>query len=84
MHGGIGFTWEHDAHLYLRRATRSLRRCSTPSEAAIEVTDLVRGGVRRAAAIDLPPEAEPIRTAIRRGRATELAALEPATSASRR
>ncbi|MCA9513116.1 MAG: hypothetical protein KC560_20565, partial [Myxococcales bacterium] len=21
IHGGIGFTWEHDAHLYLRRAT---------------------------------------------------------------
>jgi len=20
VHGGIGFTWEHDAHLYLRRA----------------------------------------------------------------
>jgi len=23
IHGGIGFTWEHDAHLYLRRATSS-------------------------------------------------------------
>ncbi|MFF1735745.1 acyl-CoA dehydrogenase family protein [Streptomyces sp. NPDC058247] len=23
IHGGIGFTWEHDAHLYLRRATAS-------------------------------------------------------------
>jgi alkylation response protein AidB-like acyl-CoA dehydrogenase len=21
LHGGIGFTWEHDAHLYLKRAT---------------------------------------------------------------
>jgi alkylation response protein AidB-like acyl-CoA dehydrogenase len=20
VHGGIGFTWEHDAHLYLKRA----------------------------------------------------------------
>jgi alkylation response protein AidB-like acyl-CoA dehydrogenase len=20
MHGGIGFTWEHDAHLYFKRA----------------------------------------------------------------
>ena len=20
LHGGIGFTWEHDVHLYLRRA----------------------------------------------------------------
>jgi alkylation response protein AidB-like acyl-CoA dehydrogenase len=23
IHGGIGFTWEHDAHLYLKRATSS-------------------------------------------------------------
>ena len=23
IHGGIGFTWEHDAHLYLRRAKAS-------------------------------------------------------------
>ncbi|HEX2315301.1 MAG TPA: acyl-CoA dehydrogenase family protein, partial [Thermomonospora sp.] len=23
IHGGIGFTWEHDAHLYLRRAKSS-------------------------------------------------------------
>jgi len=33
-------------------------------QAAIEVTGLVRRGVHRAAAIDLPPEAEPIRAAI--------------------
>jgi 3-oxochol-4-en-24-oyl-CoA dehydrogenase len=33
--------------------------------AAIEVTELIRRGVRRAAAIDLPAEAEPIRAAIR-------------------
>ena len=29
VHGGIGFTWEHDAHLYLRRAT-ALGASSTP------------------------------------------------------
>jgi alkylation response protein AidB-like acyl-CoA dehydrogenase len=23
LHGGMGFTWEHDAHLYLRRARTS-------------------------------------------------------------
>jgi alkylation response protein AidB-like acyl-CoA dehydrogenase len=23
VHGGIGFTWEHDAHLYYRRAKSS-------------------------------------------------------------
>jgi alkylation response protein AidB-like acyl-CoA dehydrogenase len=23
VHGGIGFTWEHDAHIYLKRAKTS-------------------------------------------------------------
>jgi 3-oxochol-4-en-24-oyl-CoA dehydrogenase len=63
VHGGIGFTWEHDAHLYLRRAT-AIAAVLDIERAAIEVTGLVRRGVRRAAAIDLPPEAEPIRAAI--------------------
>jgi 3-oxochol-4-en-24-oyl-CoA dehydrogenase len=63
VHGGIGFTWEHDAHLYLRRATAIAAVLDT-ERAGIEITDLVRRGVRRAAAIDLPPEAEPIRDAI--------------------
>jgi 3-oxochol-4-en-24-oyl-CoA dehydrogenase len=64
VHGGIGFTWEHDAHLYLRRAA-AIAAVVAAEQAAIEVTDLVRRGVRRAAAIDLPAEAEPIRAAIR-------------------
>ncbi len=62
--GGIGMTWEHDAHLYMRRAT-AIEAVLSAEQAAIEVTDLIRGGLRRAAAIDLPPEAEPIRAAIR-------------------
>jgi alkylation response protein AidB-like acyl-CoA dehydrogenase len=64
VHGGIGFTWEHDAHLFLRRAAAVAALVDTEL-AAVEITDLVRAGVRRAAAIDLPPEAEPIRAAIR-------------------
>ncbi len=63
VHGGIGFTWEHDAHLYLRRAAAVAAVLDT-ERAAIEVTGLVRRGVRRAAAIELPPEAEPVRAAI--------------------
>jgi alkylation response protein AidB-like acyl-CoA dehydrogenase len=63
VHGGIGFTWEHDAHLYLRRAA-AIAAVMDAEQAAIDVTDLVRRGVRRAAAIDLPAEAEPIRAAI--------------------
>ena len=63
VHGGIGFTWEHDAHLYLRRAA-AIAAVVDAEQAAIEVTDLVRRGVRRPAAIDLPAAAEPIRAAI--------------------
>jgi len=30
LHGGIGFTWEHPAHLYLKRATSSSIAFGTP------------------------------------------------------
>ena len=36
VHGGIGFTWEHDAHLYLRRAT-ALEALIDTEAAAIDV-----------------------------------------------
>jgi len=64
VHGGIGFTWEHDAHLYLRRAT-AIQSIVDPEAAAKDVTDLVRHGVRRERSVDLPPEAEPIRDTVR-------------------
>jgi hypothetical protein len=64
VHGGIGFTWEHDAHLYLRRAT-TVRALLEPDVAAAAVTDLTRAGVRRARTIDLPSESEPIRDEVR-------------------
>jgi alkylation response protein AidB-like acyl-CoA dehydrogenase len=63
VHGGIGFTWEHDAHLYLRRAAAVAAVLDT-EQAARDITELVRRGVRRAVAIDLPAEAEPIRAAM--------------------
>lgn len=64
VHGGIGFTWEHDGHIYLRRAT-TLLSLLQPDEAAAELTDLTRAGVTRAKTVDLPPEAESIRTDVR-------------------
>jgi len=64
VHGGIGFTWEHDAHIYLRRAT-TLLALLEPEVAAAQVTDLTRRGVRRERTVDLPPEAEPIRDVVR-------------------
>ncbi len=32
IHGGIGFTWEHDAHLYYRRAKSAEVMLGTPAE----------------------------------------------------
>jgi alkylation response protein AidB-like acyl-CoA dehydrogenase len=64
VHGGIAFTWEHDAHLYLRRAT-ALQALVDPEQAATAVTNLQRRGVRRRRTIDLPPEAEPMRDEVR-------------------
>jgi acyl-CoA dehydrogenase len=34
LHGGIGFTWEHDAHLYFKRARASALLLGTASELA--------------------------------------------------
>jgi len=64
VHGGIGFTWEHDAHLYLRRAT-AIEAVVGAEDAAVAVTDFARRGVTRGRTIDLPPEAEELRPAVR-------------------
>ncbi len=62
--GGIGYTWEHDAHLYYRRAL-SLRALLGPSGRwARQAARLAASGVRRELEIDLPDEAEAWRTAI--------------------
>ena len=64
VHGGIGFTWEHDAHLFVRRAT-ALEAIIDADDAAVAITELTRRGVRRERSIDLPPEAEAIRDTVR-------------------
>ena len=64
VHGGIAITWEHDAHLYMRRATTLLHYLSA-ADAAAELTDLTRRGVKREKAVELPPEAEAIRDEVR-------------------
>ncbi len=63
VHGGIGFTWEHDAHLYMRRAT-ALESVLNANDALVATTDLTRTGVKRSRNVDLPPEAEPIRAEV--------------------
>jgi alkylation response protein AidB-like acyl-CoA dehydrogenase len=41
MHGGIGVTWEHDIHLYLRRATANRAAWGTPNEHRQWLADLL-------------------------------------------
>lgn len=41
MHGGIGVTWEHDIHLYLRRVTTNQMTYGTPSEHRRRIADLL-------------------------------------------
>ncbi len=65
VHGGIGFTWEHDAHLYLRRAM-AIAAVLDGDEAARDVSAQTRRGVVRSRAVELPPEAEAIREEVRR------------------
>ena len=65
--GGIGFTWEHDAHLYLKRAMANLQLVSGGDVGALELDVATRAitGARRNLAADLPDEAESLRAAVR-------------------
>ncbi|MBV9351107.1 MAG: acyl-CoA dehydrogenase, partial [Mycobacterium sp.] len=74
VHGGIAFTWEHDAHMHLRRAlvVRALLGGDAPAR---DVFSYTAAGISRASSLDLPAEAEKLRTRIRAD-ATEIAALD--------
>uniref|UniRef100_A0AAU2AAB1 Acyl-CoA/acyl-ACP dehydrogenase n=1 Tax=Streptomyces sp. NBC_00093 TaxID=2975649 RepID=A0AAU2AAB1_9ACTN len=41
IHGGIGYTWEHDAHLYLKRAKSSEQLFGSPAAHRARLADLV-------------------------------------------
>ncbi len=64
VHGGIGFTWEHDAHLYYRRALALRALLGRREDHAQRVAEQALSGRTRSLVIDLPVEAEEIRTAI--------------------
>jgi alkylation response protein AidB-like acyl-CoA dehydrogenase len=59
--GGIGFTWEHDAHLHLKRAMADRQLLGDPDSLCLEVTTLAGAGARRALAAELPDLAEETR-----------------------
>jgi 3-oxochol-4-en-24-oyl-CoA dehydrogenase len=63
--GGIGFTWEHDAHLSLRRALAMRALCGGTSFWNARVSAIGRTGLRRHRTIDLGPEADPLRRQVR-------------------
>jgi alkylation response protein AidB-like acyl-CoA dehydrogenase len=51
--GGIGYTWEHDAHLYLKRALSLRALIGDPSEWRGIACDLALAGTRRTLELDL-------------------------------
>ncbi len=72
--GGIGYTWDHPAHLYYRRAM-SLRALLGPSASWAErVAGLARSGVSRPIQVDLPGGDGPLRDRLR-GELAKIAAL---------
>ena len=72
VHGGIGFTWEHDANVYYRRALMLAACFGRSSEYPQKVVDTATGTGMRAVDIDLDPDTEKLRAEIR----AEVAALK--------
>ncbi|MFE1539049.1 acyl-CoA dehydrogenase [Streptomyces microflavus] len=55
--GGIGFTWEHDAHLQLRRAVLARQLLGTADAHRLRAARLAEAGARRELSLELPAEA---------------------------
>ena len=62
--GGIGFTWEHDAHLYLKRAMAVRQLLGGTALWRRQAAELALAGTRRQLHLDLPAEAERVRTEV--------------------
>jgi alkylation response protein AidB-like acyl-CoA dehydrogenase len=63
--GGMGFTWEHDAHLHLRRSLSMRQLCGGSSALRAEAARSALGGGRRQLDFELPADAEALRDEIR-------------------
>ena len=63
--GGIGFTWEHDAHLYLKRALASRQLLGGTASWHLAAARMAKDGVRRHRALELGDEAETTRAEVR-------------------
>lgn len=73
--GGIGYTWEHDAHLYMRRGHTTHIVSGATTLWRQRVADLIQGGVLRTLSVELPESADVIRQKVRDE-------LQPATELS--
>ncbi|MCV7378346.1 acyl-CoA dehydrogenase [Mycobacterium alsense] len=65
VHGGIGFTWEHDTNVYYRRAVMLAASFGRASEYPQKVVDTATTTGMRAVNIDLDPDTEKLRGEIR-------------------
>ncbi|HLN77258.1 MAG TPA: acyl-CoA dehydrogenase [Nocardioidaceae bacterium] len=63
--GGIGFTWEHEAHLHLRRALSTRQLVGGTDRLRLGIATLALDGVRRRPNISLGEGAEQLRQSIR-------------------
>jgi alkylation response protein AidB-like acyl-CoA dehydrogenase len=63
--GGIGFTYEHDAHLFLRRALALRSLVGASASHAGRLAELAAAGVRREVHVDLGDADEGTRTEVR-------------------
>ncbi|MFB6808099.1 acyl-CoA dehydrogenase [Streptomyces sp. NPDC056387] len=59
--GGIGFTWEHDAHIHLRRAIVARQLLGAGDGHRIRAVRLAAAGARRELRLELPARAETYR-----------------------
>lgn len=80
--GGIGFTWEHDAHLYLRRSLVARQLLGAGDAHRLRAVRFAQAGARRELRMELPQEAaayrEQAREAIAPARGLDPAAARKA------
>ncbi|OBK74630.1 acyl-CoA dehydrogenase, partial [Mycobacterium sp. 1274761.0] len=80
VHGGIGFTWEHDTNVYYRRALVLAASFGRGADYPQRVVDIATSTGMRKLNIDLDPETEKLREEIR----AEVAALKNLPSGAER
>ena len=63
--GGIGYTWEHDAHIFLKRALSLRALMGDPALWRGRAADLALAGTRRTLQLDLGRDTERLRQQVR-------------------